>query len=122
MTSEMNKFESLARVILWLGKRTWGLSLLLAFVSFWAIVGIAAQQPGGRVNALLEGPAFRVGVYVGAAIFPNYATRGTNGSYLVPLFGAAADFFVLMAFWFILVWLVLRLRTEESTTDDTQRS
>jgi hypothetical protein len=29
-----------------------------------------------------------------------YTTRGTNGFYLVPLFGAAANFLVLMALWF----------------------
>ena len=122
MTSEMNRFESLARVIHWLGKRAWGLSFLLAFVSFWAIVGLGAQQPEGRLNTLFEGPVFRVGIYVGAVIFPNYATRGTNGFYLVPLFGAAADFLVLMAFWFIVVWVVLRLRAEEPKADGPQHS
>ena len=94
MTTEMNRFEALARTILWLGKRAWGLSFLLAFVSFWAIGGLGAQQPEGRINTLFEGPVFRLGVYVGAVIFPNYGTRGTNGFYLVPLFGAAADFLV----------------------------
>src|ERR1700722_4645078 len=122
MTTEMNRFEALARTILWLGKRAWGLSFLLAFVSFWAIGGLGAQQPEGRINTLFEGPVFRLGVYVGAVIFPNYGTRGTNGFYLVPLFGAAADFLVLMAFWFIVVWVVLRLRAEEPKTDDPQPS
>ena len=122
MTTEMNRFEALARTILWLGKRAWGLSFLLAFVSFWAIGGLGAQQPEGRINTLFEGPVFRLGVYVGAVIFPNYCTRGTNGFYLVPLFGAAADFLVLMAFWFIVVWVVLRLRAEEPKTDDPQHS
>ena len=95
---------------------------MLAFVSFWAIVGLGAQLPEGRLNALFEGPVFRAGVCVGAVIFPNYGTRGTNGFYLVPLFGAAADFLVLMAFWFIVVWVVLRLRDEEPKTDDPQCS
>jgi hypothetical protein len=102
----MNKFESLIRVILWLSKRDWGLSLLLAFVSFVAVVAM----PGQSANHLFEGPIFSAGVYVGAIFFPGYATRGTNGFYLVPLFGAAADFMVLLAFWFAVVWTARRLR------------
>ena len=122
MSNEMNRFESLARVILWLGNKDWGLSFLLAFVSFWAIVGVGAQQPEGRLNALFGGPVFRAGVYVGAVIFPDYTTRGTNGFYLVPLFGAAANFLVLVSFWLFVIRIVLRLRTEKSKTDDLQHS
>lgn len=69
----MDRFESLVRVILWLWKRAWGLSFLLAVASFWAIVGIGAQQPGGRLDALFEGPVFNAGVYVGMIFFSNYA-------------------------------------------------
>jgi hypothetical protein len=39
---------------------------------------------------------FRTGFYVGTIIFPNYLTRGTNGFYLVPLFGEAANLATLM--------------------------
>ena len=113
----MNRFEGLIRVILWLGKRDWGLSFLLAFASFWVFVGMGAQWPGGQIEALFEGPVFRAGVYVGTIVFPNYATRGTNGFYLVPLFGAAADFLMLMAFWFIVVAVVRRLRGEKQDGD-----
>lgn len=113
----MNRFESLARVILWLGKKDWGLAFLLAFVCFWTAVGMAAQQPTGRIDALFEGPVFRAGVYVGAAIFPDYARRGTNGFYLVPLFGAAANLLVLMAFWFIVILVVRKLRAEKPRSD-----
>jgi hypothetical protein len=109
----VNRFEALARVVVWLGKRTWGLSFLLAFVSFWTIVGIGAQQPTGRLNAFFEGRVFQLGVQFGAIIFPDYTTRGTNGSYLVPLLGAAMDFLVLMAFWFIVPSVVRRLRSEK---------
>lgn len=71
---------------------------MLAFLSVWAVAGLAAHQPGGRVDALFEGPVFRAGAYLGALIFPNYTTRGTNAFYLVRLFGTAADFLGLMAF------------------------
>jgi hypothetical protein len=121
MSSGMNRFESLARAILWLSKRAWGLSFLLALGSFLAIVGLVAQQPEGRLNALFEGPVFQLGVYLGAFIFPDYTTRGTNGFYLVPLFGATADFLVLMTFWFTVVWVVLKLRAD-AKTNGPQRS
>jgi hypothetical protein len=109
----MNRFEGLTRVTLWLCKRDWGLSFLLAFASFWAIVGIGAQWPGGKAEAVFEGPLFSAGVYVGTIVVPNHATRGTTGFYVVPLFGAAADFLVLMAFWFIVISAVHQLRAEK---------
>lgn len=115
----MNRFDALARGIFWLSKRGWGLSLLLAFVSFCTIVGIASQQPTGRLNGLFEGPLFRFGIQMGAVIFPDYTTRGTNGFYLVPLFGAAMDFLALMAFWSIAIGAVHRLRAKKG---DLQQS
>lgn len=111
---------SLVRIILWLKKTDWGLSFLLAFASFWVVVGISAQRPGGQLDALFEGPIFNAGVYVGTIIFPNYAKRGTNGFYLVPLFGAVADFLVLMAFWFIVIRVVHRLGAEKEGEDFRQ--
>ena len=106
----VNRFEALTQGVLWLSKRWWGLSFLLAFVSFWTIVGIGAQQPTGLLNALFGGPVFRLGIQIGAVIFPDYTTRGTNSFYFVPLFGAAMDFLVLMAFWFIVIGACRRLR------------
>jgi hypothetical protein len=117
----MNRFEGITRVILWLCKRDWGLSFLLALASFWAVVGIGAQWPEGKVTALFEGPIFSAGIHVGTIVFPNYATRGTTGFYVVPLFGAAADFLMLMAVWFIVIWAIHRLRAE-SQDDNPQQS
>lgn len=85
------------------------MSFLIALVSFCVIVGIGAQ-PRSHLDVMFEGPVFRAGVYVGAIIFPHYATRGTNGFYLVPLFGAAADFLLLMTCWFIAIQVFRRLR------------
>jgi hypothetical protein len=106
----MNRFEDLIRAILWLGKRNWGLSFLLAFASFFALIGMGEKWPGSRIDGWFEGPVFRAGVYVGVIVFPNYAIRGTTGFYLVPLFGAVADFLILMVFWFIVAAGVRRLR------------
>jgi uncharacterized membrane protein len=105
--------QSLVRVILWLKKTDWGLSFLLALASLVAVVAIATRRPGGRVGALFGGPVFRAGFYFGTIVFPNYATRGTNGFYLAPLCGLAANFLVLMAFWFIVIRAVDRLRTDK---------
>jgi hypothetical protein len=74
----MDSYERLIRVIFWLWKRDWGLSFLLAFASFL----IFMPALGGPLEALFEGPVFRTGVYVGTIVFPNSATRGTNGFYL----------------------------------------
>ena len=81
-------------------------------------MGIAAQQPTGKLNALFEGPVFGVGRYVGAVLFPNYTTRGTTGFYLLPVFGAAADFLVLMAFWFVIIAVVRWFRAEELNNEE----
>lgn len=85
------------------------MSFLLAFVSFCVFVAM----PGEQSNALFEGPVFRLGIQVGAVFFPSYTTRGTNGFYLVPLFGAAANFLVLMVFWCIVIGSVRRLRAQK---------
>jgi hypothetical protein len=37
----------------------------------------------------------------------------TNGFYLMPLFGAAADFLMLMAFWLVIVGMAYRPRGEK---------
>ena len=92
---------SLVRIVLWLKKTDWGLSFLLALASFILVVYMAVRYPASLFETLFEGPVFNVGVYAGTIVFPNYRTQGTNGFYLVPLFGAAADFIVLMVLWFI---------------------
>ena len=68
--------------------------------------------PGEQSNAWFEGPVFGLGIQIVEIFFPTYTTRGTNGFYLLPLFGAA-NFFVLMAFWFIVVGTVRRRRAEK---------
>ncbi|MFZ0279707.1 MAG: hypothetical protein WA254_01150 [Candidatus Sulfotelmatobacter sp.] len=105
---------SLVRFIFWLKKTDWGLSFLLALASFIGVVYMAVRYPAGLFETIfLEGPVFDVGVSVGTIVFPNYRTRGTNGFYLVPLFGAASDFIVLMVLWFIGIQAIRWLRTEK---------
>jgi hypothetical protein len=116
----MNSFENLIRVVLWLAKRDWGLSFLLAFTSFIVFVGLAAQRPDGALEALWEGPVFGAGVYVGALFFPSYATYHASGFYLVPLLGVAANFLVLLAFWFGVVRAVRRFRAKKQDTNIQQ--
>jgi len=85
---------------------------MLAFVSFVAVIWAAVDYPGGLCDRWFEGPIFQAGVYVGAIFFPDYRILRSTGSYLVPLFGAAADFFTLMVIWLIVVRVVRRWRTE----------
>jgi hypothetical protein len=113
MVGNMNRLEALARLIMWLGKRDWGLSFVLAFVSFWVAIYIAVQPFGARLAALLGGPVFRAGYYFGTLLFPDHATPHTNGFYLVPLFGEAANFLLLMAFWFVIIQVFHRYRAEK---------
>jgi len=105
----MDIFQALVRGVLWLARRDWGLAFLLALTSFWTIVAL----PGPRFEALFEGSVFKAGIYLGTLIFPNYGDRGTNGFYLVPLFGAAADFLMLMAFWFVVVRFIRTFRAKK---------
>lgn len=114
--NEMNGFESLSRGILWLGKRDWGLSSLLGFASLCAVAWIGAQWPETD-HSLFEGPVFKTGFYVGTIFFPDYATRGTTGFYLVHVFGVTANFLVLMAFWYIVIWAVRQVRTASKAND-----
>jgi hypothetical protein len=109
--------QSLVRLVFWLKKTDLGLSFMLAFVSFIAVVWIAASHPGGWLEALFEGPAYSAGFYVGTIVFPNYTVRGTNGFYWVPVFGAAGDFLAIMAFWFISLRTWRWLRAEKNDTD-----
>jgi len=71
------------------------------------------KSPGEKSNALFEGRVFWLGIQIGANFFPDSTTRGTNGFYLVPLFGAAADFLVLMALWFVVVRVIQQFRAEK---------
>jgi hypothetical protein len=89
----------------------------LALASFFVVVYIAVDHPGGFFGALFGGPVFNAGFYVGTIVFPNYMTRGTHGFYLAPLFGSAADFLVLMALWFAVIRAVHWLRAEKQNGD-----
>jgi hypothetical protein len=104
---------SLVRLALWLKKTDWGLSFLLALASFIVVVYMAVRYPASPFETFFEGPVFNAGVYVGSIVFPGYRTRGTNGFYLVPLFGAAADFIMLMVLWFISIQAVHWLRAKK---------
>jgi hypothetical protein len=108
---------SLIRLILWLGKRDWGLSFLLALASSILLLAISVHWPYGPVEALWVGPVFRAGFYLGTITFPNYTIRGTNGFYLVPLFGVAANLLVLMALWFVGIRVLRELRGAKHPTN-----
>jgi hypothetical protein len=93
----MNRFEALIRAILWLSKRDWGRSILLGFASLVALAVI----PGENTirDAILEGPVFRAGFYVGTVLMPRETIGGHS------LFGLAADILMLIGFWFIALYL-----------------
>ena len=112
---------SIVRFIFWLGETDWGFIYLLALASFIGVVYMAVRYPAGLFETIfLEGPVFDVGVYVGTIVFPNYRTHGTNGFYLVPLFGAASDFIMLMVLWFIGIPALRWLRAEKQDGDHQQ--
>jgi hypothetical protein len=116
----MNGLRALIVAVNWLRKRNWGLAFLLAFVSFALLGFFLVQNPSGKIGVLMSGWVYRAGFYVGSRIFPNYNVPGTNGFYLVPLFGAAANFLVLTGFWLPIVSLAQRNRT--ATPDDFPRA
>jgi hypothetical protein len=106
----------LVRAILWLQKRVIGLAFLLAFASFVALSLIASFSP--HLWQLLSRPllpVYDLGERIGMVFFPDYAIRGTKGFYLVPLFGAAAQFLLSWAFWFVLVRVFWRTRVNSET-------
>ena len=96
----MNRVEDLIRAILWLTKREWGLAFLLACPS---LLILAAMSTFVQDDTLFEGPVFRAGFYIGRIVYPNQ----TAGSYA--LFGLAANFWVLMGFWFVGIRVLRRL-------------
>ncbi|PYV50176.1 MAG: hypothetical protein DMG98_28325 [Acidobacteria bacterium] len=96
----INRVEDLIRAILWLTKREWGLAFLLACPS---LLILAAMSTFVQDDALFEGPVFRAGFYIGRIVYPNQ----TAGSYA--LFGLAANFLVLMGFWFVGIRVLRRL-------------
>jgi len=114
--------EYLARLILWLKKRDWGLALMLAFVSFIAVVWVNVSHPNRLFDALFNGPLFNAGFYIGTIVFPDYTVRGTTGWYVVPLFGAAADFLMLAVFWFVVLRVWRGFRADNADTDLHQPS
>ena len=92
-----------------LKRNCFGLSVLLAFVS-WLVLGLVWSQvpQGGFADRFISGlfaPGDRAGYFVGAFLFPNYEVRHTTGSYLVPLFGAAGTFIFLTAIFYVCIWL-----------------
>ena len=94
-------------------KRPWRLSLLLGFASLILLIELRVQwHVRGLVEALLDGAIFDAGFYVGKTVLPNYAVRGTTGFYAAPLFGVAAVFLTLVAFWFVCIRLLRCSRAE----------
>jgi hypothetical protein len=113
----MLQVEALARLVLWLKKRNWGLSFLLAFPSFVIELYVVTRYPGSLFETHFEFPLFKVWLHIGMFVFPNYATFGSTGFYLAPLFGTALNFIVLMALWFLGIRAWRGLRPEPSETD-----
>jgi len=107
----MNSPESLIRLIFWLWKKDWGIAFLLALASFIALLFLPSKIAG----AMFEGRVFRAGFYIGTLCFPDWTTRGSNGSYLVPLFGASANFFFLMTFWWFSLQVLRWMRSTRSS-------
>lgn len=111
----MNRFDTLIRLISWLSKRDWGLAFLLAVASFFATVAIRVQPWGEHPVAwLTDGPISELGFHVGTLIFPDYGVRGSTGFYLAPFCGAAAVFVVIMAFCYLVIRVVKRLRPKRT--------
>ena len=89
----MNRLEGLIRAILWLSKRDWGRSILLGVASIVALAALSEITPIS--NAILEGPAFRAGFYVGTILMPRETIGGHS------LFGMAADYLMFVGLWFV---------------------
>jgi hypothetical protein len=66
--ASMGSLQGLIRAILWLSKREWDLSILLGFASILALAAIPVKNPISE--AILEGPVFRAGFYVGTVLVP----------------------------------------------------
>lgn len=77
---------------------------------------MTVQHPGGLVEHPLYGSISGAGTRLAMIAFPDYSVRGTNGFYLVPLFGIAADFLMLMVFWLLAIQLVQWLRNQATPT------
>jgi hypothetical protein len=97
----MDRSEGLIRAILWLSKRNWGSSILLGFASIAALAMIPGQNT--ITDAILEGPVFRAGFYVGTVLMPRETIGGHS------LFGLVADILMLIGFWFVALSLAHRL-------------
>jgi hypothetical protein len=100
--------ETLSSLLSWLVKNKWGLSFLLAVSSFFCLVLAAVDHPGWQRQLdyyFIQGPVFRVGVYVGSLFYRDDAMQG--------VFGAAADVLALMGIWFVVIWLIDRFRARK---------
>ena len=96
----MGRLESLVRAITWLIKRDWGRALLLGVCS---IVAFAVIPENRITAAILDGPVFRAGFYVGTVLMPSETIGGHS------LFGIALVFLFLVGLWFVILLLIRRL-------------
>ncbi len=116
----MFELEYLAKAILWLKRRSWGLALLIAAPCWFLLVAVWAKSDEGsatyNIIAALFSPAYGAGHAIGVWFFPDYQVRQTTGSYVVPLFGAAAEIALLMfiAYVCIRVWRSLQPKLDST--------
>jgi hypothetical protein len=105
----MHTFDGLIRAIHWLSKRDWGRSLLLGIASIVALAAVPTAMPGSVpiANAILEGPVFRAGFYVGTIVMPRETIGGHS------LFGITADFLMFVGFWFVALRLLRRFSPDK---------
>jgi hypothetical protein len=101
----MNRFEELIRAILWLSKRDWGRSIFLGLASLGAL---AAIPQNAITEAILDGPVFRAGFYLGTVLMPKETIGGHS------LFGLVAEILMLIGFWFVVLSLARRLLAEKT--------
>ena len=99
-------------ILLRLARKTWGLSLLLAFASFFSLVFLAVRHPDWKLDNFIQGPFFRVGTHIGNLFSHDIATDY--------LFGVSTDILFLMIFWFTAIWWIKEFRAEreEKTTQN----
>ena len=99
-------------VLAWLVRRTWGLSLVLGFATFFGLIFVSVKNPEWQLGRYTQGPIFRLGEYLGSLFSSDYAARS--------LFGAVADVLFLSVFWFTAIWWIKELRApkRDATTED----
>jgi hypothetical protein len=98
--------EAFSALLYWLVKRKWGLSFLLAIVSFFGLVFTAVERPQWQAQLdyyFIQGPVFRAGFYMGTLFRLGNATS--------VLFGATMDVLALIVFWRSIIFWIARFRT-----------